>query len=473
MTDLCYLNLSEAATLIASKQLSPFELTRAFLERIEALNEGLHAFLLVTPEQALAAARKAETEIMSGSYRGALHGIPLGVKDIYDTAGIPTTAQSRLLLDRVPTQDATVVRRLHEAGAILLGKLATKEFATGGPSFDLFYPPARNPWHLEHVTGGSSSGAGAGVAAGLCMAALGSDTGGSIRGPAAFCGLAGLKPTYGRVSRTGLIPLSPSLDHAGPMTWTVRDSAMLLQAIAGYDANDPASAAVSVPNFTVGLGSSSINCRIGIIRNFYERDELANVEVRAALEQAYLTLRNLGAQLIDVGLPPLSEFTACGVIILLAEGFTIHEQDLQQQPHLYGEACSCLLKLGAFLSAADYLQAVRRRRELCFEVEQAMANIDVLVTATQLRAAPQITHEYQLAESISPDPMIPFNVTGLPALAVCCGFDANGLPLSMQIIGKPFDEATVLAVGDAYEQATPWRQCRPELGAVSFKLILS
>ena len=223
------------------------------MTRIETLNDRLHAFLLVTPELAIATAQKAETEIMGGNYRGTLHGIPVGVKDVFDTAGIPTTAQSRLLQTRIPTQNATVVRRLYEAGAILLGKLATKEFAGGGPSFDLFYPPARNPWNLNHVTGDSSTGSGAGVAAGLCMAALGSDTSGSIREPSAFCGLVGLKPTYGRVSCAGMLPQSPSLDHAGPMTWTVRDNALLLQAIAGYDAKDPASAAVTVPDFTAYL----------------------------------------------------------------------------------------------------------------------------------------------------------------------------------------------------------------------------
>ncbi|CAD5983312.1 amidase [Planktothrix agardhii] len=463
MTELYHLSLSEAACLIATQELSPVELTRAFLDRIDRLNDTLHAFLLVTPERALAAAMQAETEISQGNYRGALHGIPIGVKDVFDTAGIPTTAQSRLLQDRIPTQDATVVRRLYQAGAILLGKLATKEFAGGGPSFDLYYPPARNPWNLDHVTGDSSTGSGAGVAAGLCMAALGSDTSGSIREPSAFCGLVGFKPTYGRVSCAGMIPQSPSLDHAGPMTWTVRDNALLLQAIAGYDANDPASAAVAVPDFTAQLEAGLEHRRIGIVRHFYDRDGRADPEVCAALDQAYMTLGELGAQLVEVELPPLAEFIACCQIIMLSEAFTLHEQDLRQRPHLYGEGLRGLLLMGAFISAADYLQAVRRRRELCFEVEQALKNVDVLVTATEFRAAPPIVKTRQLDEAISSDPLMPFSVTGLPALAVCCGFNQKGLPLSMQIIGKPFDEATVLAVGNAYEQATPWREFRPEL----------
>lgn len=463
MSELYYLSIAEAADLISTKQLSPLELTRAFLTRIESLNDRLHAFLLVTPEQAIAAAQKAETEIVRGNYRGALHGIPVGVKDVFDTAGIPTTAQSRLLQTRIPSQDATVVRRLYEAGAILLGKLATKEFAGGGPSFDLFYPPARNPWNLNHVTGDSSTGSGAGVAAGLCMAALGSDTSGSIREPSAFCGLVGLKPTYGRVSCAGMLPQSPSLDHAGPMTWTVRDNALLLQAIAGYDAKDPASVAVAVPDFTTHLETGLKQRRIGIVRHFYEGDELAEAEVCTSLDQAYITLADLGAELVEIELPALAEFIACCQIIMLSEAFTIHEQNLRQGPHLYGEGLRGLLLMGAFISAADYLQAVRRRRELCFAVEQVMKNVDVLVTATEFRAAPLIVKKRNLDEAISADPLMPFSVTGLPALAVCCGFNQKGLPLSMQIIGRPFDEATVLAIGNAYEKATPWRKFRPEL----------
>ncbi|MBR8836409.1 MAG: hypothetical protein DSM106950_20900 [Stigonema ocellatum SAG 48.90 = DSM 106950] len=466
MTNLCYLNLSEAANLIATKQLSPVELTHAFLERIAALNDVLHAFVLVTPEQALLAARTAQTQIVSGEYRGALHGIPIGIKDLFDTAGIATTAQSRLLQKRVPTVDATVVKRLHDAGAIMLGKLATKEFATGGASFDLFYPPARNPWNLAHSPGGSSSGAGVGVAAGLCMGAIGSDTGGSIRRPAAYCGLAGLKPTYGRVSRAGMIPLSQSLDHAGPISWTVRDSALILQAIAAYDPTDPASAKVPVPDFTAKFKNNLTGYKIGIVRHFYQDDGLADPQMCVALERAYLTLRDLGAELIDLEMPSLLEFVACGWLILLAESFAIHEQDLRQQPELYGEYSRYFLKLGAFISSSDYLQAVRRRRELCFEVELAMAGIDVLVTATELGAAPKFTELPQFPKLELPSLTVPFNVTGLPALAICCGFNTNSMPLSMQIIGKPFDEVTVLAVGHAYELFTPWRQHRPNPKAV-------
>lgn len=468
MTNLCYLSISEAADLIVTKQLSPVELTQAFLERIQALNDVLHAFILVTPEQALLMAQVAESEIIAGNYRGALHGIPIGIKDIFDTAGIRTTAQSRLFQERVPNQDATVVGCLYEAGAILLGKMGTKEFATGGPSFDLFYPPARNPWHLEHSPGGSSSGAGAGVAASLCMGALGSDTGGSIRKPAAYCGVAGLKPTYGRVSRTGMIPLSQSLDHAGPITWTVRDSALILQAIAGHDPKDSASAKVSVPDFTAKFKDNLAGYKIGIVRHFYEDDGLADKEVWAALQRAYSTLLDLGAELVDIELPSFIEFQACGMLILLAESFALHEQDLRQQPELYGEYNRYFLRLGAFISSSDYLQAVRRRRELCFVVEKAIASVDVLITATELRAAPKFTDLPQFPNFDSPDITIPFNVTGLPALAVCCGFNSSNLPLSMQIIGKPFDEATVLAVGYAYEQATPWRQHRPNLKKPGF-----
>lgn len=461
MTQLYHLSLAEASSLIAAGQLSPVELTQAFLDRIEALNRTLHAFLYPTPEKALSAAKVAEVEIAQGQYRGPLHGIPLGIKDVIDTAGIPTTAQSRLFQDRVPTEDATVVQRLYESGAILLGKLATKECGGGGPSFDLFYPPARNPWNLDHITGDSSTGAGAGVAAGLCMAALGTDTSGSVREPSAFCGLVGLKPTYGRVSCAGMMPQAPSLDQIGPMTWTVRDNALLLQAIVGYDPRYPASAAVEVPDFSSELDAGIAGCRIGVVRHFYERE--AEAEIAPSLERAYATLKQLGAELVEIQLPPLAEFVACCQIIMLAEAFAIHEQDLQQRPHLYGEGLRGLLLMGAFVSGADYVQALRRRQELCVEVKRAMAAVDVLVTATEFRVAPKVVRSRELDEAISADPLMPFSVTGLPALAVCCGFNSAGLPLSLQIVGKPFDEVRVLAVGHAYEQATPWRRSRPGL----------
>src|SRR5262252_8365133 len=285
-----FLTIAEAATLIGKRELSPVELVESRLARIDRLDGELHSFIRVLPEAARTAARTAEAEIMAGRYRGPLHGIPIGLKDIYETKGVPTTGHSKVLVDHVPQQDATSVRRLADAGAVVAGKLATHEFAFGGPSFDLPWPPARNPWDTSRFTGGSSSGAGAAVAAGLVLGGTGSDTGGSIRGPAAYCGLAGLKPSYGRISRAGILPLAFSLDHAGPMTWTAEDNAILLQAMAGHDPADPGSAGVSIPDYRAALRGDPKELRLGVVRHFYERDNAANAAMHEAIESAVRTL---------------------------------------------------------------------------------------------------------------------------------------------------------------------------------------
>src|SRR5689334_3583675 len=302
--ELGFLTIAEAARLIERKQLSPVELTTALIRRAEALDPQLDAYLLPTPERALEQARQAEQEITAGRHRGPMHGIPFALKDIYATAGIRTTGHSRVCIDAVPTADATTVRKLYDAGAVLTGKLATHEFAHGGPSFDLPWPPARNPWNREHFTGGSSSGSGAAVAAGLVPAALGSDTGGSIRGPAALCGVVGLKPTYGLVSRCGVYANSFSFDHAGPMTWTVEDCAIVLQAIAGHDPNDPASATRPVPDYRAALTGDIKGLRIGVVRHLHEDDCTVTPEVGTALEEAFAVLRSLGATLGEARLRP-------------------------------------------------------------------------------------------------------------------------------------------------------------------------
>ncbi|HYZ41727.1 MAG TPA: amidase, partial [Stellaceae bacterium] len=303
-----FLTIAEASALIGKRELSPVELVESRLERIERLDGKLNSFIRVLREEALAAAHAAEAEIMAGRWRGPLHGIPIGLKDIYETKGIPTTGHSKVLIDHVPEQDATSVRRLSDAGAIVLGKLATHEFAFGGPSFDLPWPPARNPWDTSRFTGGSSSGTGAAVAAGLVLGGTGSDTGGSIRGPAAFCGLAGLKPSYGRISRAGILPLAFSLDHAGPMAWTAEDCAIMLQAMAGHDPDDPASADRPVPDYRAALSGDVRGLRIGLIRHFYENDNPADEATRQGIAAAVKVFEDLGCSVRELRLSPLAEW---------------------------------------------------------------------------------------------------------------------------------------------------------------------
>jgi aspartyl-tRNA(Asn)/glutamyl-tRNA(Gln) amidotransferase subunit A len=457
------LTIAEAAALIKARKLSPVELTQACLARIKAHDERLHSFILLLEEAALAAARKAEAEIMAGNYRGPLHGIPIGHKDIYCTKGIRTTAHSKVLKDFVPSEDATAVRLLAEAGTILLGKLATHEFAMGGPSFDLPWPPARNPWNTEHFTSGSSSGTGAAVAAGLALGGTGSDTGGSIRGPVSMCGIAGIKPTYGRVSRAGVLPLAFSMDHAGPMAWTSEDCAIMLQAMAGYDPKDPASADVKVPDFRAALTGDVKGLKIGVIRHFYERDNRANDAMRGAVDAALGVFEGLGAKLRDITVAPLWDWSAAGLVILVSEAYAVHEDNLRTRPQDYGERFRDRVSAGMLYSAADYIQAMRRRRELAAEFARAIADVDVVITTIVPTEAPRIDAVPKWQPEDQPSMMMPFNVTGSPSVAVCCGFTEKGLPLGMQIVGKPFDEATVLRAADAYERATAWRKRRPAL----------
>jgi len=464
VTDPCFLSIAEAASLFAARKLSPVELTRAYLDRIERLNGTLHAYVRVLYEEALGAARVAEAEFMAGRSRGLLHGIPIGLKDIYDTAGIPTEGGSKSCLGRTPAEDATTTRLLKEAGAVLLGKLTTWEFAIGGTAFDTPFPPARNPWNIEHDPAGSSSGSGAAVAAGLCAMAMGSDTGGSIRWPAAWCGLAGLKPTYGRVSRAGIMPLSFSLDHAGPLTWTVEDAAIVLQAIAGHDPADPASANRPVPDYRAACASTDLKgVRLGVARSIFERDCLALDQMRAAFEASLDVLRGLGATVTDIELPPLALYNATAFLIARGEGFAIHEQALRSRPQDYGSLARDRLTIGAYIRASDMVQAMRRRLILAEATNAAMSGLDAVLLPTAPDPAPRLGELAPYFGNQRPTYMRPFNLTGQPALSVCNGFDKAGLPLSLQIVGRCFDEATVLRIGHAYEQATPWRERRPQL----------
>jgi aspartyl-tRNA(Asn)/glutamyl-tRNA(Gln) amidotransferase subunit A len=458
-----FLTIAEASRLIKQQKLSPVELTTALIRRAELLDPQLNAYLLLTAERALDQARQAETEIAAGNYRGPMHGIPFALKDIYSTAGIRTTGHSRICLEAVPIADATTVKKLYEAGAVLTGKLATHEFAHGGPSFDLPWPPARNPWNREHFTGGSSSGSGAAVAAGLVPGALGSDTGGSIRGPAALCGIVGLKPTYGLVSRHGVYTNSFSFDHAGPMTWTVEDCAIMLQAIAGYDAKDPASAVRPVPDYRAALTGDIKGLRIGVVRHLHEDDCAVTPEVSTALEQALKVFSLLGATLGEVRLRPALDYYDVKITIAESELLAVHEYALRTRPGDFGEDFLGRVLPAVLISGRDYIQAQRERRRMLAEMAPVYADYDVLVTATASGPAPRLetwrTIEFWRRASLT----TPFNVTGGPALAQCIGFSSNGLPLSMQIAARPFDDATVLRVAHAYEKATPWREKRPEL----------
>ena len=458
-----FLTVAEAARLLEKKELSPVELVQSRLDRIEKLDGRLHSFIRVLADEAHAAARVAESEIIAGNYKGPMHGIPTGLKDIYETKGIPTTGHSKVMQDHVPSADAFSVTKLKSAGAVVMGKLATHEFAFGGPSFDLPWPPARNPWDTTRFTGGSSSGTGAAVPAGLVLCGTGSDTGGSIRGPAAYCGLAGIKPTYGLISRAGILPLAFSLDHAGPMAWTAEDCAIMLQAMAGHDPADPASANKPIPDYRKALTGNVKGLRIGLIRHFYTTDNVANAATREAIDAAAKKFEEMGASVREITVWPLAEWAAPGIMIMMAEAYAIHEANLRTRFTDFGEAFRDRMALVGLWTAGDYVQAVRRRREIIDEFDRVMAELDLVMTAAAPTEAPKIDEVPKFAIMERPSLTMPFNVTGSPAMSVCCGFTEVGLPLSFQIVGKRWQDATVLRAADAYERATPWRQRRPAL----------
>jgi len=461
MSGLAYLGVAEAAQLIRAKKLSPLEYAKALLGRIERLDAHYNTFIMTTAEIALDAAREAEAEIARGHWRGPFHGIPFALKDIIDVGGLPTTGHSKILADHTAATDALVSSRLKAAGGVFLGKLATHEFAIGGPSFDLPWPPARNPWNRDYFPGGSSSGSGAGLAAGFFPATLGTDTGGSIRNPASQCGITGMKPTYGRVSRRGVFPLAFSLDHVGPMTRSVRDNALMLQVIAGHDPADPASADEPVPDFCDDLDRGVKGVKIGVIRHFYAKDMEAHPEQLAAIEGAVSLLAAHGAEIREIHLPPLQDFSACGQIILAAEAYAVHEQWLKQRPQDYGARARERLLAGSSLTAADYLQAVRWRLKLRDAAATAFEKIDVAITASSLDPACRIDDDEALLATYSRQARMPWNVTGQPALVIPAGFAGSGLPLSLQIVGHPFGEAAVYRVGATYEDAAGWTKSRP------------
>ena len=463
MTNPAWLTIAQASDLIERKALSPVELTEACLRRIETLDSQVSAVVTLTGERAIEDARRAEAEIANGRRRGPMHGIPFGLKDIYDTAGIRTAGQSRIAMDNVPARNAAAVDRLDESGAILLGKLTTHEFARSGPAFDLPWPPARNPWDPARVPGGSSSGSAAALAAGFLPAALGSDTGGSIRGPAALCGVVGLKPSYGRVSRHGVMPNAFSLDHCGPMTRSVEDCAIVLGAIAGADPADPASAQRPVPDYRATLLNGVRGLRVGAIRHFWEEERPASPAIRAAMEDAIDVLRGLGAAVDEVRLRPIADYNAVKIALGETEVYAVHQSNVVSRLGDFGIDFQKRIVAACLIGTPAYIQAQRERRRMIAGMTPVFERFDVLLTATGARAAPAFGTPSPPASWTEPGTTAPFSVLGLPALSLCNGFDADGMPLGMQLVGRPFDEATVLRVAHAYEAATPWRARRPAL----------
>ncbi|MBR0643060.1 amidase [Plastoroseomonas hellenica] len=456
------LTLAEAARLIAARKLSPVELLDACLARIDAADARLNSFVTLTRDRAATEARAAEAEIMRSGPRGPLHGIPYNLKDIFETKGIRTTAQSRLLAEHVPTEDCDAQTRLAAAGGVLLGKTATWEFAHGGPSWDVLFPPARNPWDLTKDPAGSSSGSGASVAAGMALATMGSDTGGSIRGPAAACGIAGLKPTYGRVSRRGVLPNCFSHDHAGPLAWTVEDVAILMGIVAGHDPRDPGSADLPVPDYCAGLTGQVQGLVIGVPWHWLEEEAPLSPELRAGFDTALDVFRGLGASIRAITLPPLADYDACKKVIAMSELFAIHGPNLRTRPDLFGASLRYRIIAGGLIRAEDYVQAMRMRVGLASRMQAALRDVDLIMLPT---AEPAKTLQPVPPETLFTRTNLTtaFNVSGNPALALCMGFGTDGMPLSLQIVGGLFDEATVLRAGDAYERATPWRERRPAL----------
>jgi aspartyl-tRNA(Asn)/glutamyl-tRNA(Gln) amidotransferase subunit A len=463
MSDLAFLTIAEAARLIQARKLSPVEFTKALLARIAATESTYHAYIAVTEELAIAQAKAAEAAIMRGDWRGPMHGVPYATKDIFDVDGTATTCHSKLRINHRAASDATAIVKLREAGAVLLGKLALHEFATGGPTLELPWPAARNPWNLDLHPGGSSSGSGVAVAIGTAPGALGTDTGGSVRNPATCCGVVGMKPTYGAVSRAGVFPLSFSLDNVGPLTRTVEDNAIMLQAIAGHDPADPASAQRPAVDFRSEINAGVKGLRIGLIAHFYTEDMTAVPEQTAAIEAAADVLRRLGAEVKPIRLSSLQRYTACGRTIHIAEAYAVHERDLQERPEDYAGISRRKLLPGAFIPAVDYIRAQQLRTVLCGEFADAMRDLDAVITLSSLDMPCRIDDDETIAKTYERQCRMPFNVTGTPAIAVPTGFTAAGLPTAMQIAGRAFAEPTVYRVAQAYCEASGWCGRHPQV----------
>ena len=466
--ELTRLSIADAGEQIRKGGLSPVELTRAYLDRIQRLDAECRTYITVLRVEALAAAAAAEQEIAAGRYRGPLHGIPIALKDLIMTRGIRTTCGSRILRDWVPETDATVVTRLSQAGAVLLGKLNMHEFAYGPTGVNPHYGTSQNPWGREHVPGGSSSGSGVAVATRLCAGALGTDTGGSIRIPASLCGIVGLKPTYGRVSRAGVIPLAWSLDHIGPMTRTVADAGLLLQVLAGRDPADPSAADVPVPDYRQAMQGDLHGVKLGLLLDlFFEK---LDAEVRAAVLAAARALEGLGASVEEVRLPRIQHAGPATFAIMASEAMAYHEPYLKTRATEYGADVRARLATGQFILASQYLKAQRARRVIRGDVDAVLGRMDALLLPTTSIPAPRIDQRAVTVDGVTDDPRVwltrctrPINLTGHPALSVPCGLTTAGLPMALQLVGRHFDEATLLRVGAAYEAVSPLRGRWPTL----------
>jgi aspartyl-tRNA(Asn)/glutamyl-tRNA(Gln) amidotransferase subunit A len=452
--------LVEAGQQVRAKKLSPVELTQACLAQIDRLNLRLNAFITLTAESALAQARQAEAEIQKGHWRGPLHGVPIALKDLFDTAGVPTTAASDLFKERVPTEDAEIVRRLKEAGAVLLGKLNMHEFAYGGSGVISYYGPVHNPWSFDHEAGGSSSGSAVALAAGLCYGSVGSDTGGSIRQPSAYCGTVGLKPTYGRVSTRGVIPLSWLYDHVGPMTRTVEDAAAMLQVLAGYDPEDANSAEMPVPDYAAALNQKG-QLRVGVPRAyFYEK---LHPDIESAMNAALKVIGKLAASVRDIEMPASND-----TMVLRAEAYAYHAENVKKNPELYQPETLKRIRAGEDVTTAAYIQARRQVDQYRHTIRKVFETVDLLVTPTT--PVPPFTISELLAdmdnlrtkEVLTLRNTRPFNILGLPSISIPCGFTKAGLPIGLQISGAPWAEGNVLRLAHAYEQQTDWHKKRPE-----------
>jgi aspartyl-tRNA(Asn)/glutamyl-tRNA(Gln) amidotransferase subunit A len=465
VSDLCFQDWTQVRAQLSAGSLTVERYVEALLAQINAHDGEVNAFLTLCAEDALTQARSLDARFARGEDPGPLAGIPYALKDIIDTEGLRTSCHSAIRAEHVPAHDAHTAARMKAAGGVLLGKLATHEFAIGGPSFDLPWPPARNPWNTAYFPGGSSSGSGAAVAAGMVPMALGTDTAGSVRNPASLCGIVGMKPTYGRVSRRGVFPLSFSLDHVGPMTRRVGENATLLNVIAGYDESDPGSANVANEDFTRGLDEGVRGLRVGVIRHFYAEDIEAQPVVRDGVDAAAQQLARLGADVIEVRTRPLREYIECNRVLLVSEAFAVHEKWLQERPQDYGALARERLSVGAFLSAVDYVQANRTKRALCAEMNTLFKGVDVLITTSSMDETCRIDDAVEVTRTYQRQSRAPFNLTGLPALSMPCGFDSNGLPLAFQIVAPAFAESLIYQVASAYEAATSWHQQQPTLGA--------
>jgi aspartyl-tRNA(Asn)/glutamyl-tRNA(Gln) amidotransferase subunit A len=471
-----WLTLSEAASQIQKKELSPLELTRAYADRIQAFDPQLNCFITRTLETALEQARQAEAEIQVGDYRGPLHGIPLALKDLFETKGVRTTAGSRFFADYFPQEDAVVVQKLRGAGAVFLGKLNMHEIALGLTNVNPHYGPCHNPWWLERITGGSSGGSAAAVAAGLCLGSLGSDTGGSVRVPASLCGVVGLKPTFGRVSLRGVIPLSWNLDHVGPLARGVRDAAMLLQAIAGYDAQDPASIDAPVPSYLSGLEDGVRGWKIGFASDAYYSK--SDPQVWQAIQAAVDVFRHLGAQVVPIELPEAYEAAKANGLMVPSDAAAFHQERLAAHPQDFGADVLKRLQSGAAYSSTEYILARRTQSIFRRRCEQLFESIDLLVTPATAVTAPPIEGPDAIEQARRLTRFTaPFNLAGLPALSLPAGFSRQGstadknhpadreLPVGMQLVAPAWAEARLLRGAFAYEQAAGWYKRLPRLPA--------